>query len=61
MITDQKEYYSETSSRNGVLFQNFYSRLNLEFVSERLGFVYFPFISNTIFFFVFICYLYCEC
>ena len=34
MITDQKEYYSETSSRNGVLFRNFYSRLNLEFVSE---------------------------
>ena len=60
MITDQKEHYSETSSRNGVLFQIFYSQLNLEFVSEDWDL--FIFLSLVIqYFFVFICYLYCEC
>ena len=35
MITDQKEHCSESSSRNEVMFQNFYSQLNLEFVFDN--------------------------
>ena len=57
MITDPKDHCTETSSRNGVLFQNFYSQLNLEFVSEDCDL--FTFLSLVIQNFFFVLYVIC--